>query len=78
MNSFDLDITSVSVPSDIEASAGRQALHEVATLQATPDDAPRRLGLRRLLAFIRDCLANDARTTPFTMSGPGRPSITIG
>lgn len=78
MNSFDLDITSVSIPNDIEASAGAQALREVVTMQATPDDAPRRLGLRRMLAFIRDCLTRDERTTPFTMSGPGRPSITIG
>ena len=77
MNSFDLDIAPVNVPSDVAATAGSQALRELTTLQTESDKTSRRLTPRRFLtAICRALTGYDAGNAPFTMAS-GRSGIAI-
>ncbi len=74
MNKFDLGISPISRPNDVDASAGSQALRELTALQSDDNHTSRRLSLRGILTNL--LTGYDAGNAPFTMSS-GRSGIAI-
>ncbi len=82
MNSFDLDITSVSVPSGVSAEVGTASLREMAAMQTGSERNDLKLSRamgepRELLCRLVACLFNRNVHSSSFMAVGSRPWLTV-